>query len=200
MNFSFENVLIMIILFGFLYIIFWMMIKTKNTVLKFVVIFSVFLFFILFCVRRNEKSYYELNSIGTSYETNENNKIKKISLYYGGDLGVSLEKKLRNLYLLKSVKILYQNKEIGIIEINKNINELDCYNDEMGCIYSIGESLENILNKENFQSKLDYSGNNIFKFKVYIESKEKGQKSEFILNDVPIWYKKAGLEFNWIPM
>ena len=75
MNFSFENVLIMIILFGFLYIIFWMMIKTKNTVLKFVVIFSVFLFFILFCVRRNEKSYYELNSIGTSYETNENNKI-----------------------------------------------------------------------------------------------------------------------------
>lgn len=195
MNFSFENVLIMIILFGFLYIIFWMMIKTKNTVLKFVVIFSVFLFFILFCVRRNEKSYYELNSIGTSYETNENNKIKKISLHSGGDLGVSLEKNLRNLYLLKSVKILYQNKEIGIIEINKNINELDCYNDEMGCIYSIGESLENILNKENFQS-----GNNIFKFKVYIESKEKGQKSEFILNDVPIWYKKAGLEFNWIPM
>ncbi|WP_374123351.1 hypothetical protein [Leptotrichia hongkongensis] len=65
----------------------------------------------------------------------------------------------------------------------------------MGCIYSIGESLENILNKENFQS-----GNNIFKFKVYIESKEKGQKSEFTLNDVPIWYKKAGLEFNWIPM
>ena len=194
MNFSFENVLIMIILFGFLYIIFWMMIKTKNTVLKFVVIFSVFLFFILFC-RRNEKSYYELNSIGTSYETNENNKIKKISLHSGGDLGVSLEKNLRNLYLLKSVKILYQNKEIGIIEINKNINELDCYNDEMGCIYSIGESLENILNKENFQS-----GNNIFKFKVYIESKEKGQKSEFILNDVPIWYKKAGLEFNWIPM
>ena len=195
MNFSFENVLIMIILFGFLYIIFWMMIKTKNTVLKFVVIFSVFLFFILFCVRRNEKSYYELNSIGTSYETNENNKIKKISLYSGGDLGVSLEKNLRNLYLLKSVKILYQNKEIVIIEINKNINELDCYNDEMGCIYSIGESLENILNKENFQS-----GNNIFKFKVYIESKEKGQKSEFTLNDVPIWYKKAGLEFNWIPM
>ena len=117
MNFSFENVLIMIILFGFLYIIFWMMIKTKNTVLKFVVIFSIFLFFILFCVRRNEKSYYELNSIGTSYETNENNKIKKISLYYGGDLGISLEKNLRNLYLLKSVKILYQNKEIGIIEI-----------------------------------------------------------------------------------
>jgi len=200
MNFSFENVLIIIILFGFLYIIFWMMIKTKNTVLKFVVIFSIFLFFILFCVRRNEKSYYELNSIGTSYETNENNKIKKISLYYGGDLGISLEKNLRNLYLLKSVKILYQNKEIVIIEINKNINELDCYNDEMGCIYSIEESLENILNKENFQSKLDYSGNNIFKFKVYIESKEKGQKSEFILNDMPIWYKKAGLEFNWIPM
>ena len=163
-------------------------------------IFSIFLFFILFCVRRNEKSYYELNSIGTSYETNENNKIKKISLYYGGDLGISLEKNLRNLYLLKSVKILYQNKEIGIIEINKNINELDCYNDEMGCIYSIEESLENILNKENFQSKLDYSNNNIFKFKIYIESKEKGQKSEFILNDVPIWYKKAGLEFNWIPM
>ena len=98
------------------------------------------------------------------------------------------------------MKILYQNKEIGIIEINKNINELDCYNDEMGCIYSIEESLENILNKENFQSKLDYSSNNIFKFKIYIESKEKGQKSEFILNDVPIWYKKAGLEFNWIPM
>ena len=200
MNFDFENVLITIILSGFLYIIFWMMIKTKNTVVKFVVVFSLFLFFILVCVRRNEKSNYELNSIGTSYEINENNKIKKISLYYGGDLGVSLEKNLRNLYLLKSVKILYQNKEIGIIEINKNIHELDCYSDEMGCIYSIGESLENILNKENFQSKLDYSGDNIFKFKVYIESKEKGQKSEYILNDVPIWYKKAGLEFNWIPM
>ena len=96
------------------------------------------------------------------------------------------------------MKIFNQNKEIGIIEINKNIDELDCYSDKMGCIYSIGEVLENILNKENFQP--DYSGNNIFKFKIYIESKEKGQKSEFILNDVSIWYKKNGLEFNWIPM
>lgn len=198
MNFSFENVLITIILLGFLYIIFWMMIKTKNTVLKFTVVFSVFLFFILFCIIRNEKSYYEIKGVSISYETNETNKIKKISLYDGANLGVSLDKNLRHLYLLKSVKIFNQNKEIGIIEINKNIDELDCYSDKMGCIYSIGEVLENILNKENFQP--DYSGNNIFKFKIYIESKEKGQKSEFILNDVSIWYKKNGLEFNWIPM
>ena len=63
---------------------------------------------------------------------------------------------------------------------------------------------ENILKKENLQSKLTSDtfiyGINYFKFKVFIESQKKNQKTEFIIDQVGIRYIKSGLELNWIPM
>ncbi|BBM49765.1 hypothetical protein JMUB3934_1061 [Leptotrichia wadei] len=54
------------------------------------------------------------------------------------------------------------------------------------------------------QSKLTLDtfiyGINYFKFKVFIESQKKNQKTEFIIDQVGIRYIKSGLELNWIPM
>ena len=92
----------------------------------------------------------------------------------------------------------------ALVDLNKNIDELDCDNETNSCEYSIKEPLENILNKENLQSKLTSDtfiyGINYFKFKVFIESQKKNQKTEFIIDQVGIRYIKSGLELNWIPM
>ena len=203
-NFDLENILIIIILLGFLYLLFRVMLRTKKNILKFTIILFLCLFFVLFCVRDKGESRYELTGTGTTYEINANNKISSIGIYYDANLKISLAKTLRSLYSLKNIKIIYQNKEIGIIEINKNIDELDCDNETNSCEYSIKESLENILNKENLQSKLTLDtfiyGINYFKFKVFIESQKKNQKTEFIIDQVGIRYIKSGLELNWIPM
>ena len=203
-NFDLENILIIIILLGFLYLLFRVMLRTKKNILKFTIILFLCLFFVLFCVRDKGESRYELTGTGTTYEINANNKISSIGIYYDANLKISLAKTLRSLYSLKNIKIIYQNKEIGIIEINKNIDELDCDNETNSCEYSIKEPLENILNKENLQSKLTSDtfiyGINYFKFKVSIESQKKNQKTEFIIDQVGIRYIKSGLELNWIPM
>ena len=85
-----------------------------------------------------------MTGTGTTYEINANNKISSIGIYYDANLKISLAKTLRPLYSLKNIKIIYQNKEIGTIEINKNIDELDCDNETNSCEYSIKELLENI--------------------------------------------------------
>ena len=194
-NFDLENILIIIILLGFLYLLFRVMLRTKKNILKFTIILFLCLFFVLFCVRDKGESRYELTGTGTTYEINANNKISSIGIYYDANLKISLA---------KTLKIIKQNKEIGIIEINKNIDELDCDNETNSCEYSIKEPLENILNKENLQSKLTSDtfiyGINYFKFKVFIESQKKNQKTEFIIDQVGIRYIKSGLELNWIPM
>lgn len=203
-NFDLENILIIIILLSFLSLLFRVMLRTKKNILKFTIILSLCLFFVLFCIRDKGESRYELTGTGTTYEINTNNKISSIGIYYDANLKISLAKTLRSLYSLKNIKIIYQNKEIGIIEINKNIDELDCDNETNSCEYSIKEPLEDILKKENLQSKLTSDtfiyGINYFKFKVSIESQKKNQKTEFIIDQVGIRYIKSGLELNWIPM
>lgn len=203
-NFDLENILIIIILLGFLYLLFQVMIRTKKNILKFTIVLSLCLFFVLFCVRDKGESHYELTDTDTTYEININNNVSRIGIYYGTNLKISIAKTLRHLYSLKNIQIIYQNKEIGTIEINKNIDELDCDDETDSCIYSIREPLENILNKENLQSKLTSDTFiyeiNYFKFKVFIESQKKNQKTEFIIDQVGIRYVKSGLELNWIPM
>lgn len=203
-NFDLENILIIIILLGFLYLLFQVMIRTKKNILKFTIVLSLCLFFVLFCVRDKGESHYELAGTGTTYEININNNVSRIGIYYGANLKISIAKTLRHLYSLKNIQIIYQNKEIGTIEINKNIDELDCDDETDSCMYSIREPLENILNKENLQSKLTSDTFiyeiNYFKFKVFIESQKKNQKTEFIIDQVGIRYVKSGLELNWIPM
>ena len=203
-NFDLENILIIIILLGFLYLLFQVMIRTKKNILKFTIVLSLCLFFVLFCVRDKGESHYELTDTDTTYEININNNVSRIGIYYGTNLKISIAKTLRHLYSLKNIQIIYQNKEIGTIEINKNIDELDCDDETDSCMYSIREHLENILNKENLQSKLTSDTFiyeiNYFKFKVFIESQKKNQKTEFIIDQVGIRYVKSGLELNWIPM
>ncbi len=203
-NFDLENILIIIILLGFLYLLFQVMIRTKKNILKFTIVLSLCLFFVLFCVRDKGESHYELTDTDTTYEININNNVSRIGIYYGTNLKISIAKTLRHLYSLKNIQIIYQNKEIGTIEINKNIDELDCDDETDSCMYSIREPLENILNKENLQSKLTSDTFiyeiNYFKFKVFIESQKKNQKTEFIIDQVGIRYVKSGLELNWIPM
>ena len=203
-NFDLENILIIIILLGFLYLLFQVIIRTKKNILKFTIVLSLCLFFVLFCVRDKGESHYELTDTDTTYEININNNVSRIGIYYGTNLKISIAKTLRHLYSLKNIQIIYQNKEIGTIEINKNIDELDCDDETDSCMYSIREPLENILNKENLQSKLTSDTFiyeiNYFKFKVFIESQKKNQKTEFIIDQVGIRYVKSGLELNWIPM
>ena len=146
-----------------------------------------------------------MTGTGTTYEINANNKISSIGIYYDANLKISLAKTLRSLYSLKNIKIIYQNKEIGTIEINKNINDLENFgqtytanNGKKVVIrksYSLQKEFLRILGKRNEKYKVG-PGTIEGRFYIDIYIKDLKANESFIIkrDNISIYYESAGIK------
>ena len=196
--------MVIFVLLMFMILLFFNM-KNRNVPrMSTFLLFIVIMFFIAYCVKYREKESYTFDYHGEIHISNKNDDIKQLSL--GSDnLFIQSDKIPDDFYILKNIEIMYQNKKIGTIEINKKINELKYFKSVENKMFYFeypikSEILTEALNGENFKLKLNNllpgKRNFGYKFKVLIENRKMKQKIEAVLDDIEIIYEGIGLEFN----
>ena len=99
-----------------------LVINSIGVVITFLIIFLVLL--ILQFLHRVPKSHYSILDQTGKVELKDYPEIKDISFMYSTDLLIEFYKKREGLELEK-IDLLFNNKIIGTIEINKNVNDLE---------------------------------------------------------------------------
>ena len=138
---------------------------------------------------------YELSGSGKSFTINKNNKIGSLLVQYKY-LTIYLDPKLNRDYILEKIEIIYHNKKLGEILVNKNLSDLDCFEKNYSCTYEILEKeLKKILDRNKMYKKIrtrfyEYDIN-YFEFKIFIKNKKlKDQQEEFIVDKIGIRFKR----------
>ena len=159
---------------------------------KIVILISIF---ILVFIYFKDFGNYELAGISKSFAVNENNKVDNL-LVEDNYLSIYLDPQLNREYILEKIEIMYQNKKLGEILVNKNLDNLQCFEKKRFCTYEISEEeLKKILDKKKIYKKIrtrfyEYD-RNYFEFKIFIKNKKlKNQKTEFIIDKIGIRFKR----------
>lgn len=159
---------------------------------KIVILISIF---ILVFIYFKDFGNYELSGISKSFAVNENNKVDNL-LVEDNYLSIYLDPQLNREYILEKIEIMYQNKKLGEILVNKNLDNLQCFEKKRFCTYEISEEeLKKILDKKKIYKKIrtrfyEYD-RNYFEFKIFIKNKKlKNQKTEFIIDKIGIRFKR----------
>lgn len=159
---------------------------------KIVILISVF---ILVFIYFKDFGNYELAGISKSFAVNENNKVDNL-LVEDNYLSIYLDPQLNREYILEKIEIMYQNKKLGEILVNKNLDNLQCFEKKRFCTYEISEEeLKKILDKKKIYKKIrtrfyEYD-RNYFEFKIFIKNKKlKNQKTEFTIDKIGIRFKR----------
>mgnify|MGYP002875125212 CR=1 FL=1 len=159
---------------------------------KIVILISIF---ILVFIYFKDFGNYELAGISKSFAVNENNKVDNL-LVEDNYLSIYLDPQLNREYILEKIEIIYHNKKLGEILVNKNLDNLQCFEKKRFCTYEISEEeLKKILDKKKIYKKIrtrfyEYD-RNYFEFKIFIKNKKlKNQKTEFIIDKIGIRFKR----------
>lgn len=167
-------------------------IKENKMRKKIVILISIF---ILVFIYFKDFGNYELAGISKSFAVNENNKVDNL-LVEDNYLSIYLDPQLNREYILEKIEIMYQNKKLGEILVNKNLDNLQCFEKKRFCTYEISEEeLKKILDKKKIYKKIrtrfyEYD-RNYFEFKIFIKNKKlKNQKTEFIIDKIGIRFKR----------
>ena len=159
---------------------------------KIVILISIF---ILVFIYFKDFGNYELAGISKSFAVNENNKVDNL-LVEDNYLSIYLDPQLNREYILEKIEIIYHNKKLGEILVNKNLDNLKCFEKKRFCTYEISEEeLKKILDKKKIYKKIrtrfyEYD-RNYFEFKIFIKNKKlKNQKTEFIIDKIGIRFKR----------
>ena len=192
-----ENVYIIIIFIIFIYIFYLCINKNKlfsRTI--FFIIFIFFLFFISRCIKYEAESRYQIED-SSEYKIELDDKVFNIHFLFD-ELYIETNILPEDYYILKNIKIIYKDSEIGIIEINKRINKLK-YNNVLNIYkfkYSIKETLNDILDRKKMSYKLDTPYvETEFKIKIIIENNKSIKESEVMMDNVGIIYRRQGFSF-----
>lgn len=192
-----ANLYIIIIFMIFIYIFYLCINKNKlfSRTISFI-IFIFFLFFISRCIKYEAESGYQIQD-SSEYKIELDNKVFNIHFLFD-ELYIKTNILPEDYYILKNIKIIYKDSEIGIIEINKRINKLE-YNNILNTYkfkYSIKETLNDILDRKKMRYKLDkpYVVTE-FKIKIIIENNKSIKESEVMMDNVGITYTRQGFSF-----
>lgn len=163
---------------------------TTNTKFKLILIILLLIFVIFYS---DIFSSYQVSNVGEYFVVNENNKISGITID-SFILYIDVNSKFQNNYFLEKIEVIYHNKILGNIPINKNLRDLNC--SETNCSYDIPpDKLSSILNQNEIFKKIktqNYEYNrNYFEYKIVIKNKKiANQKEEFLVDMIGIRYKK----------
>ena len=174
-----------------------LVINSIGVVITFLIIFLVLL--ILQFLHRVPESHYSILDQTGKVELKDYPEIKDISFMYSTDLLIEFYKKREGLELEK-IDLLFNNKIIGTIEINKNINDLEDFgetyiaeNEEkvtIRKIYPLQKEFLRILGKN---AKV-YDSLEDGRFYIYIYIKDLKTNKTFIIkrDNIHIYYESAG--------
>lgn len=101
----------------------------KKILILSILINFIFLFFFTMCVRYTDKNSYNIQNQKKENREKEDifkeySEIRSINLLYGASILFELSEIKKNL-ILEKVELFYKNKNIGKIEINKRIIDLE---------------------------------------------------------------------------
>lgn len=177
-------------------------IKPIGVVIIFIIIFLILL--ILQFLHIVPKGYYNISDGTEKVKLKNYPEIKEIEFMYNTDLLIEFYKKRDNLKLEK-IDLLFNNKIIGTIEINKNINDLEnfgeTYTAENGekvgirKIYPLQKEFLRILGKRNEKYKIG-TGTMEGRFYIDIYIKDLKTNETFIIkrDNISIYYESAGIK------
>ena len=176
-----------------------LVINSIGVVITFLIIFLVLL--ILQFLHRVPESHYSILDQTGKVELKDYPEIKDISFMYSTDLLIEFYKKREGLELEK-IDLLFNNKIIGTIEINKNINDLEDFgetyiaeNEEkvtIRKIYPLQKEFLRILGKN---AKV-YDSLEDGRFYIYIYIKDLKTNKTFVIkrDNISIYYESAGMK------
>ena len=176
-----------------------LVINSIGVVITFLIIFLVLL--ILQFLHRVPESHYSILDQTGKVELKDYPEIKDISFMYSTDLLIEFYRKRDGLELEK-IDLLFNNKIIGTIEINKNVNDLEDFgetyiaeNEEkvtIRKIYPLQKEFLRILGKN---AKV-YDSLEDGRFYIYIYIKDLKTNKTFVIkrDNISIYYESAGMK------
>ena len=168
-----------------------------------VIIFSIIflLLLILQFPRRVPENHYTISDQTQEIILEDYPELKEVSFMYSTDLLIEFYRKRDGLELEK-IDLLFNNKIIGTIEINKNINDLEDFgetyiaeNEEkvtIRKIYPLQKEFLRILGKN---AKV-YDSLEDGRFYIYIYIKDLKTNKTFVIkrDNISIYYESAGIK------
>ena len=176
-----------------------LVINSIGVVITFLIIFLVLL--ILQFLHRVPESHYSILDQTGKVELKDYPEIKDISFMYSTDLLIEFYKKREGLELEK-IDLLFNNKIIGTIEINKNVNDLEDFGETYVAengekvtirkIYPLQKEFLRILGKN---AKV-YDSLEDGRFYIYIYIKDLKTNKTFVIkrDNISIYYESAGMK------
>ena len=174
-----------------------LVINSIGVVITFLIIFLVLL--ILQFLHRVPESHYSILDQTGKVELKDYPEIKDISFMYSTDLLIEFYKKREGLELEK-IDLLFNNKIIGTIEINKNVNDLEDFGEtyiaENGekvtirKIYPLQKEFLRILGKN--AKVYDSLEDGRFYIDIYIKDLKTNKTFIIKRDNIHIYYESAG--------
>ena len=167
------------------------------------IIFSIIFLILLILqfLHRVSENHYTISDQTQEVILEDYPELKEVSFMYGPDLLIEFYRKRDGLELEK-IDLLFNNKIIGTIEINKNINDLEDFgetyiaeNEEkvtIRKIYPLQKEFLRILGKN---AKV-YDSLEDGRFYVYIYIKDLKTNKTFVIkrDNISIYYESAGMK------
>ena len=175
--------------------------ENKKVIKKMVLItiFSLIILFLLQFIYLVPESHYSILDQTGKVELKDYPEIKDISFMYSTDLLIEFYKKREGLELEK-IDLLFNNKIIGTIEINKNVNDLEDFGEtyiaENGekvtirKIYPLQKEFLRILGKN--AKVYDSLEDGRFYIDIYIKDLKTSKTFIIKRDNIHIYYESAG--------
>lgn len=186
----------------FLILILFYIFSIKNKTIKKYIIYSFLiimsLLFYTMCIKYTRENYYiadEVANFSKSEITDMPIELK--GLYISSNI-LYIGALKRNNLLLDKIEIFYQNRRIGIIEIRKNINDIEDLTNvkENGFYkknYSLQQGLLMLLGKNDEKIHIGSGYYKLFRLDIYIKDL-KSDKVYIIKKSIQISFEKKGFK------
>ena len=176
-----------------------LVINSIGVVITFLIIFLVLL--ILQFLHRVPESHYSILDQTGKVELKDYPEIKDISFMYSTDLLIEFYKKREGLELEK-IDLLFNNKIIGTIEINKNVNDLEDFGETYVAengekvtirkIYPLQKEFLRILGRN--AKVYDSLEDGRFYIDIYIKDLKTNKTFIIKRDNISIYYESAGMK------
>ena len=176
-----------------------LVINSIGVVITFLIIFLVLL--ILQFLHRVPESHYSILDQTGKVELKDYPEIKDISFMYSTDLLIEFYKKREGLELVK-IDLLFNNKIIGTIEINKNVNDLEDFGETYVAengekvtirkIYPLQKEFLRILGRN--AKVYDSLEDGRFYIDIYIKDLKTNKTFVIKRDNISIYYESAGMK------
>ena len=186
----------------FLILILFYIFSIKNKTIKKYIIYSFLiimsLLFYTMCIKYTRENYYIADEVANFSQSEITDMLIELKGLYISSNILYIGALKRNNLLLDKIEIFYQNRRIGIIEIRKNINDIEDLTNvkENGFYkknYSLQQGLLMLLGKNDEKIHIGSGYYKLFRLDIYIKDL-KSDKVYIIKKSIQISFEKKGFK------